>query len=223
MDRLVQNFINNFTTVRGTIGTVLSLIGMGLTVMSFQMKAKKKLLFFQITGSTFFFISYLFLKGIFGSTMNGALLIRNFIFLGIDTKTERKKTTVALILLSIGYLVTYVIYTAIDRSSPATAMLNLCAMFAAFFGTMALTRSEPVSLRLWKIPDSVLWLIYNVAFVSPGGILCEIFNLTSNIISMIRFRNRKPKVSAHMSDPSTSENESPATISGEHDNTAPED
>ena len=42
------------------IGMILSLIGMALTIISFQARSKRMLLVWQTAGSTFFMISYLF-------------------------------------------------------------------------------------------------------------------------------------------------------------------
>ncbi len=191
MSFITKAFYKMFETPAATVGTVLSLIGMVFTVISFQARSKKWLLFIQTAGSTFFFISYFFLGGIFGAIINSYYLIRNFVFLSIDSGKEPKKARIACAIFCTMYVITYIVYTLIARPGLKNDLLNLLPVLATIPGTIALVETKPVRLRLWKIPDSLFWLTYNTSVLSLGGILCEIFNLTSNTISIIRFRDKK--------------------------------
>ena len=193
-----MSFITNavsemFSSPTVTVGTVLSLLGMVFTVMSFQAKNKKTLIIIQTIGSTFFFISYFFLGGVFGGIINSFYLLRNFIFLKIDSDKDPLKARVVCLLLCTAYFASYAVYTFIVRPELITCMLNLLPVGASIGGTIALTETKPVKIRIWKIPDSICWISYNTAILSLGGILCEIFNITSNTISIIRFRDKKRK------------------------------
>ena len=192
MNIITDAFARMFSTTYSTTGTVLSLMGMCFTVMSFQARSKKWLLIIQTIGSTLFFTSYFFLGGIFGAIINSYYLVRNLVFMLINSKNDVKKAKAACISLCALYLLTYLIYTVIVRPGIMADLLNALPVLASIPGTIALIETKPVRLRLWKYPDSVFWLTYNTCVLSLGGILCEIFNLTSNTISIIRFRE-KPK------------------------------
>ena len=191
MKLFIEAFAKMFSNTTSTIGTVLSLLGMVFTVMSFQARSKKWLLIIQTIGSTLFFISYFFLGGIFGAIINSYYLIRNFVFMAIDSGKDRRKAKIACALFCTLYVLTYAVYTLINKPDLITGLLNTLPVLASIPGTIALIETRPVRLRLWKYPDSICWLTYNVCVLSLGGILCEIFNLTSNTISIIRFRDRK--------------------------------
>ena len=180
-----------FRTPAETCGTILSLIGMTLTVSSFQARSKKLFLILQTAGSTFFFISYFFLGGVFGAVINSYYLVRNFVFYKVDLGNEPKKAKTACLCFCLLYLVTFIIYTAAAKTSLAASAINFLPVLASACGTVGFLQRDPVKMRLWKYPDSVFWLCYNVSCLSLGGILCEIFNLTSNTISLIRFGTRR--------------------------------
>ena len=192
MNFIADAFAKMFSTTNSTIGTVLSLMGMCFTVMSFQAKSKKWLLIIQTMGSTLFFTSYFFLGGIFGAIINSYYLIRNVVFMAINSKGDVKKAKIACASLCSLYVITFVVYTLIVRPGLTASLLNSLPVLASIPGTIALIEVKPVRLRLWKYPDSVFWLTYNTCVLSLGGILCEIFNLTSNTISIIRFREKPP-------------------------------
>lgn len=190
MQPLINAAVSMFSTPLKTCGTVLSLIGMTLTVSSFQARSKKFFVILQTLGSTFFFISYFFLGGIFGAIINSYYLIRNFVFYKVDLGSSPKKAKTVCLCFCLGYLATFFIYTVAAGTALIPSLLNFLLVMASTAGTVGFLQSDPIKLRLWKYPDSICWLCYNVSCLSLGGILCEIFNLTSNTISLIRFRHK---------------------------------
>ncbi|MBQ7444543.1 MAG: YgjV family protein [Clostridia bacterium] len=191
MKILIDTFLKMFATPVTTAGTIMSLVAMAFTVASFQAKSKKVLLIIQTMGSIIFFISYFFLGGVFGGIINSYYLLRNILFLVINSEKEPKKAKIACICLCSAYVVTYIIYTLITMPGLTQSLINVLPVFASIPGTIALTKTKPVEIRLWKLPDSFFWITYNSIILSLGGILCEVFNITSNTISMIRFREKK--------------------------------
>lgn len=190
---LTDAFVKMFSTPVRSTGTVLSLIGMVFTVLSFQARSKKMFLVIQTAGSTFFFISYFFLGGIFGGVINSYYLVRNFVFMAVNAKEHPKKARIACIVFCSAYVASYIVYTALARPGLITNILNTLPVLASIPGTAALLETHPVKIRYWKYPESVFWLTYNTCVLSLGGVLCEIFNLTSNTVSIIRFRDKKQK------------------------------
>ena len=174
------------------IGMILSLLGMAVNIISFQVKNKVPLLILQTVGSLLFMISYVFSGGGMAIALNVLMLIRNFIFMSLSKKRGRV-IVIAVIGLCISYVVTYAVYTAIAKEPLWDNVWNFFPVLAAFFGTISFANSNVNRLRVWKYGDSISWLIYNthIGWGALGGILGEILNLVSLTVGIIRFRDRK--------------------------------
>jgi hypothetical protein len=62
------------------------------------------------------------------------------------------------------------------------------ALTAQLVGTLAMWSRNGKTIRVLQLfCVSPLWLIHNIFVFSIGGILCEVFNLGSIIVSLIRF------------------------------------
>ena len=86
------------------IGQILSIIGMAVTVLSFQMKTKKQILIMQTAGSAFFLASYVLFGGWAAVFLNVVFVIRNTIFYFKDEKWASHGIWLYFILtLQIGY------------------------------------------------------------------------------------------------------------------------
>ena len=164
---------------------------MVLTCSSFQFREKKWLLTFQFLGSGFFTASYFFLGAGFGMVLNFTFLLRNILYFFFDPGKSKRGANISCIMLCLLYTACFAVYHIIITEPLKQVLLDLLPYLAAIPGTIALTETKPVNVRLWKYPDSVFWLAYNISCLSVGGILCEIFNLISNTVSIIRFRESR--------------------------------
>ena len=68
------------------VGQILSIIGMAVTVLSFQMKTKKQILMTQTAGSALFLASYVLFGSWAAVCLNVVFVIRNIIFYFKDKK-----------------------------------------------------------------------------------------------------------------------------------------
>ena len=183
---------NNMTNE--TIGMILSLCGMAVNVVSFQVKNKIPLLILQTVGSTLFMISYVFSGGGIGIVLNVLMLARNFIFMLLADK-KGKTVYITCIALCASYVATYILYTILAGETLAENIWNVFPIIAAFFGTVSFANTNVNRLRMWKYGDSICWLAYNshIGIGALGGILGEILNLASLTIGILRFREKKEK------------------------------
>lgn len=173
-------------------GMILSVCGMLVTVISFQVKAKKKLLILQTIGTAFYLVSYIFSDGGIAVILNVIYLVRNFLFMYLDEGKE-KKGKIACILLCVSYFIAYMVYTFVANKSIETSLWNLLPILGAVFGTIAAMQSNVNKLRLWKYGDSLSWLAFNIriGIGALGGIVGEIVNLLSLTIGFLRFRTKE--------------------------------
>lgn len=161
------------------VGQCASVIGMVLTVASFQMKTRKQIIILQTIGSTFFLVSYFLLGSWTGVYMNVVYLARNVVFYFRKDREWAKKKVWLYIFLAGSVMAGILGYGT---------MIDLLPIFGAVFATTAMYMQRENMLRLLNLAASPCWLIYNIHLPSSGGIICETFNIVSIIVGLIRYR-----------------------------------
>lgn len=161
------------------VGQILSIVGMVLTIASFQMKTRKQIIAMQTAGSLFFLLSYLLLESWSAVCLNVVFLIRNIVFyFGKEKKWSQHKA----------WLVGLLCAVVIAGSVGFRGWLDLLPIVGSVFGTIAMYMKNENMLRLLKLGDSPCWLIYNCTVPSTGGIICEVFNMVSIVVGLIRYK-----------------------------------
>ena len=158
-------------------GQVLSIIGMVLTVISFQMKTKKQILAVQTLGSLFFLVSFFFLGSFAAVYLNIVFLVRNTVFYFAGDKKWAKHPL---------WLPALIVAVTVAGALGYQSAWDLLPIIGSVFGTFAAYVKNENLLRLLKLGDSPCWLVYNIFNNAIGGILCEAFGLVSIITSLIR-------------------------------------
>ena len=163
------------------IGQALSVIGMILTILSFQFKTKKQILLFQTAGSTFFLISYILLGSYAAVYLNIVFLARNIIFyFREDKKWAQSKA----------WLVALLVAVMLAGSIGYRTAWDIIPIVGSVFGTLAAYMKNENMFRLFKLGDSPCWLLYNALIPSLGGTVCEVFNIISITVGLIRYRKK---------------------------------
>ncbi|MBQ6832494.1 MAG: YgjV family protein [Oscillospiraceae bacterium] len=161
------------------LGQAVSILGMLLTIISFQMKTRKQIIAFQTAGSFLFLVSYILLRSWPAVYLNVVFLIRNTVFyFGRDQKWSKHKAWLPVLLCAV----------VAAGSIGFRSWLDLLPIIGSVFGTVAMYMKSENMLRLLKLGDSPCWLIYNCTVPSLGGVLCEVFNITSIVIGLIRYK-----------------------------------
>ena len=167
------------------LGQILSVIGMVLTIVSFQMKTRKQIILMQTAGSVFFLLSYLLLESWSAVYLNVVFLIRNIVFyFGKDNKWAEHKVWLVVLLCAV----------VAAGSIGFHAWLDILPIVGSIFGTIAMYMKNENMLRLLKLGDSPCWLIYNCTVPSTGGIICEVLNIISIIVGLVRYKKVGVKV-----------------------------
>lgn len=164
------------------LGQIISILAMAVTIVSFQMKTKKQILLFQTAGSTLFLISFILLESWAAACLNVVFIIRNIVFyFSVDKKWAQHQAWL------------YILLAAVIAAGVLgyRSWLDLIPIVGSVFGTLAAYAKHENLFRLFKLGDSPCWLIYNATVPSVGGVICEVFNIISIIIGLIRYRNYK--------------------------------
>ena len=161
------------------IAQVLGLIAMAVCIISFQFKKNKHLFIVQGISSTLFFVHYLLLGQEAGAFMNLLSIMRSVC---LNVKFLRNR--VCEILLIIGF----VVVAAITFEN----WLTILILIAQIGGTIVYWQNKAKRIRIFQLSvSSPCWLIHNIASFSIGGIITEVFNIISTIISLVRFRKKR--------------------------------
>ncbi len=160
------------------IAQVIGLIAMAVCISSFQFKKNKHLFIVQGISSTLFFAHYLLLGQEAGAFMNLLSILRSVC---LNVKIFRNR--VCEILLVIGF----VMVAALTYEN----WLTILILVAQIGGTIVFWQNKAKRIRIFQLSiSSPCWLIHNIVSFSIGGIITEVFNIISTIISLIRFRKK---------------------------------
>ena len=161
------------------LGQIISILAMALTIVSFQMKTRKQIILMQTAGSALFLASYVLLSSWSAVYLNVIFLIRNVVFyFGKDKKWAKHWIWRPVLLCAV------VAAGAVGFQN----WLDILPIIGSVFGTVAMYMRSENMLRLLKLGDSPCWLIYNCTVPSVGGIVCEVFNMISIVVGLIRFK-----------------------------------
>lgn len=158
------------------IGQIIGFIAMGIIVISYQQKTHKNILVFQMVSGLLFTIHYIMLGAYTGAVMNLLGAFRSLVYANRDKKWA--KSVLWPTLFSIGFLISGILtWDNVYSVFPLIAML---------MSSVVLWIEQPKINRIFSLPTSTCWLIYNIKTVSIPGIVTEIFVLTSIIVGIIR-------------------------------------
>ncbi len=165
-----MDWIEILAQVFGILGSVVYLI-------SFQIKKNRPFFVVQCLGSFLFTLNYLLLGAYTGCMMNLLGVVRAAA-LAAGGKFHHKA-------LLWGLDIVFIVSTVLTFEG-LTSLLVLIAMLAS---THAMWTEKGKIIRYVQLGvSSPCWLAHNIMVLSIGGVICEIGNITSTIISIIRFR-----------------------------------
>lgn len=163
---------------REIIGQIIGLIAPIMTVISYQLNTKKKVLFALSAATLATCISYLLLGATVGFALNIVCLIRNICcFFFIKSKRD--------VLIWFGIFATVMGACSIFTYE---GLYSLLSIFGLIINSYFVLRGEPQSLRKSILLTSTMVLIYNIIVFSFGGIANELMALVSAAIGIIRYR-----------------------------------
>ncbi|MBO5934787.1 MAG: YgjV family protein [Clostridia bacterium] len=179
-------------TTTEIIAQVIGIFAMIFNLLSYQQKTRNKAIIFQLFGTTLFTVNFLMLGAMVGGLLNLVGAIRAIIFI------NKEKLRADHIAWQIGfvavYFASYILTFTVFGKEPTP--FNFIIEFLPLIGMIATTISyrftDAKAIRRFGLISSPAWLVYNIANLSVGAILCEVLSLGSIIIGIIRL-DRKDK------------------------------
>ena len=173
------------------IAQTVSIIAMAMNVLSFQQRSKNGVIAFQLIGGFLFAVSFLMLGSYMGALLNLLGFARAIVYL--NPKRLRADSILWLYGFTALYLLSYAATFLILDTEPTVK--NLIVEFLPVIGMTAghvgIYLGKARTIRYLGYVSSPSWLIYNIVTFSIGAIICEVINLISITVGILRFDIKK--------------------------------
>lgn len=173
------------------IAQIIGIIAMGFNILSYQGKKQKTVIVVQLIGAILFATNYLMLGATIGGILNLIAAVRAVVFY------FRDKFHAGHILWFISFIASFVIVYILNFTilGKEPSFINLMLELLPVIGMIALTvgfRLKNASdIRKCGLISAPSWLIYNIAVMSWGAIICEVLTLISIVLGILRHDKSK--------------------------------
>ena len=165
------------------VAQALGIFGMLAAMISYQCKKNKNYFIFQGLSGAFFSAQFILIGAWAGLIFNAYNIIRALAY-------QSKKARSVACVISLECLVLTAAMISIFVFKEAWWLVSF-TLIAQAIGTFAMWTRDGKKIRVSQMAVvSPFWLLYDLLIPVPsiGGILCEVFNMASVIISFIRFK-----------------------------------
>ena len=165
------------------IAQTLGIFGMLSAIFSYQCKTNRNYYIFQGLSGVFFSAQFILIGAWAGLIFNAYNIVR-----AIAYQSKKARSIGCIICLEI--LVFSAAAISVWAFKEAWWLVSF-TLIAQAIGTFAMWTRDGKKIRISQMAVvSPFWLLYDLLIPVPsiGGILCEIFNIASVIVSFIRFK-----------------------------------
>ena len=170
------------------IAQVFGILAFIASVVSFQMKTYRQILWVQTLCTVLFVIHFLLLArcgqadAVTGAVLNGISTIRDVILLATEGKRTQKHTAIlaavfALAVVAVGVLTW-------------SSWVSLLFIIAMVLNTVALSIPDPNKVRVVIMASAPFACAYDVLTGSIGGTVNEVVSFLSALTAFLRYRRR---------------------------------
>ena len=167
----------------GQVFGILALIG---TVVCYQFNSQRRILQMQILCALLFILNLACLGAWAGAFLNVHGIARACVFYQKD-----RYPWAASEWWTVFFCALAVVCVVLTWRSP----IDLLPLVGTVFTTISLSRKDPRRIRFLTLPSPPCWFTYHLLNRNAGGVLNEIFVLSSVIIAMIRYGDFKKRPS----------------------------
>ena len=165
------------------LATLLGYIGMTFLVLSFQCKREIVLFWFQMLSGLFFVLHYGLLGDYTGMAMDGVCFVRAWMMASRKKVFTGLPTLIFLILIILALCI--VTWEGVFSIFPTVALL---------VSTIFLYSGNGNKIRRAQFfCTSPAWLVYNIHVLSIPGILCELLDMGSVLLYVVRIWRKNMK------------------------------
>ena len=163
-----------------TIGQIFGWIAVALTVLSYQLKTQRQLLWANTLSTLSLSISYLFLGAYTGMALNAFGLFRNLVYF------NRERQLFAHPIWPYGIALGMAALGVLSWQGP----LSLLAIVAMAVNAVFMSFKNVQHLRFSILFTSALMIAYNLCFSAYGPAFNEALSIVSSVVGLIRYRKK---------------------------------
>jgi hypothetical protein len=182
MDFLAELLTKHYDIIAQAVG----IVAMAFVILSFQFKSNNVCFAMNLAGGALFLVHYGMVGAWGGCLMNMVACVMSIVLL-LGDKVKKIPVLIALLGLYVGVTV-FVIVKGWDSH------LAILACVAQLAVTIGMWTRDHVKLRVVRGGVvAPLWIIYNFLSRSIGGVICELFTISSVIVYFVRRKFKKGK------------------------------
>lgn len=173
------------------VAQVFGVLAFIVSVISFQLKTYRRILWAQTLCATLFVIHFLLLSrcgqadAVTGAALNGVCALRDVVLLC----TEKKRTPRLTTLLAVCFSAVIVCIGILSWTSP----VSLLFIIAMVLNTVALSIPDPNTVRVFIMISAPFACAYDILTRSIGGTVNEVVSFLSALTAYIRCRRSMAK------------------------------
>lgn len=168
-------------TVQEIIAEIIGLFGIAATIISYQCKARKHILLWQLFSTTCWMAHFAVLGALSGAALNLVGAMRCIVFAGRGEDTKAGKVADW-----IGWIPVFIGMSAVATALTWAGWPSILPFAGMILTTFATRASSAAMVRLISLPNDPLWLVYNAISGSLTGVITEVCIICSIIIGMLR-------------------------------------
>ena len=169
--------------VREIIAQGFGIVGLLLFVLSFQCKSSQKLVFVQGLGGMMFFINFLLIGAYGGALFNLTILVRGLLYKNKNGNLWKP------IFVNLLFTAAYIYSLTLIWGDALQILLTTLPYISLLIMSVLMWKDLDKPIRYFQVfALSPAWLVHNLFNFTLGGILAEVFNIVSAVISLIRFK-----------------------------------
>ena len=171
-----------------TVAQVFGILAFLTSVVSYQLKTYRQILWTQLLCVSLFVIHFLLLMrcgqpdAVTGAVLNGVSAVRDVILLATEGKRTRKQTAI----LAVVFSAVVVVVGVLTWSS----WVSLLFIIAMVLNTVALSIPDPNMVRVFIMLSAPFACAYDVLTSSIGGTINEVVSFLSALTAFIRCRRK---------------------------------
>ena len=180
-------------TTEYIISQICMALGMSMLGATYFIKSNKTILIFSIINAILFCGHYFFLGAYLAVVLNAVGILRG-VWYYFANKYSRKSQTIAML--------TIVGINIICGALTANVWVDILALIAIAHYSFAVWQKNVLYYRITAIIEGVIWIIYNVFYMSILGILSQGILLVVSIMSVVtylyKFKNNKKEIKTNI-------------------------
>lgn len=156
------------------IGQIIGIIGFVFLGISNLVKTRKKIILFQMLSCFIFSIHYFLLNALTAAVLNLIGIIRGIMFY------NKKEVNKKYISYFIGYILLYLIVGIITYDD----IFSIFPIIAYILYTISVFNSKELIMKIINLIISLMWIIYDLSYLSYGGIISDILMIITGLIGI---------------------------------------